>query len=1256
MLVLDRADVVLEILSHLGAQDLAIAAGVCTAFAAAARDVRLWKAHIPSWWAPALAVELPADDLRGWRHNALALHEGFPEALDEAPLELLSDSESESESDSDDDGESAARTRTAKLTQSIYKLASRHASAIWPDLILTKALHELEQEQEEEQIGAMLRYCLARAVWRRGHWRRALRGFRAAVEIDGGNQNEAELRAGLGVFLLCCPVPGGDSTTPLAPPRLLSAAVPPPEQRSLDVETACAELRTAVGQDESLGWVFSEVGEERLSKVMAEMEGDHGFNPPPTPLTELDWRGPKPAGSPGQPRKLWAPADCEDPDRPPWERKTIRTFNTGFQRHCAERHRKSHEGPLAGAEAAAAAAAGGLPGAPGSTTGGEDWLPHVGCEQYDSCEAFILAAAVFEAASSRLPRRAGAPVGAAVAAATAAGGPAAREAAAAAAGTASALGDLSVALRCANDNSWALSVALAAIPMLRADRLPQPDQPPNAGDDDEGDEDDDEDDDEGEGAQPQPNPQGGGAAAAADDSDQSDDDEVVGDGSTAESAALLSLHFACAVQYSERAAHAHAALLLRCADYPPAAETEKVRLRAELARFDAEACGTTPTAAGAGAAAAAGAGTASSNGGESDVDGWQEQLLQAPEAGSTARLWQERRTTAVREMNAHFEGALLAMSSSGSDRQRTVAAEWVHSLSEAGEPAQCSDRLQKLQELLRAPVDRARAEVQTAMESGKEVRASCLDVLEEEMACLMLRGRIEENSPWSIEDIVSPAPKPLPPSCLSADGVFRDALSRARLIAENGPAVLSLARPLPEGICWCCNRTIHVNVTRGTGSASKRFEGCRKCQPIYEATKIPIDSAAGPQQRWIPTEALPYAFRRGAAFQLRTFPTRLNSQTRVLREMGRAALSRYDLEAARQRMKECVALVEPAWKTMAFDTTECAEAWELQYYKVPLAARSIAGAGSSITVASGDSMDRAVNRRKKLLRLCGSTMAEAKMLLAQLAQRTCEHEECEEACVDAIELAMRLPARQQQWIMMLATGIRGDAALTRGEWGTAASCYSSALVSARDLGETLAAAAAELQLAEVERRRGLPQEVAQSRRRAAAAGSASVLTAVGALRTVAAALRTSASGAIAAGAFETARRQLRACYTLVLRETPPWFSGQSSVLHVLATLCTSTSQKDAAAKHLRAGLALARRATDPMLIAIHVRDLCQIEGAISGAERSALVAEGAECAAKVRDEQLISCFSDGGQAKGAGRAKPRTDDSGKMCDGLVQLQ
>ena len=35
MLVLDRADVVLEILSHLGAQDLAIAAGVCTAFAAA---------------------------------------------------------------------------------------------------------------------------------------------------------------------------------------------------------------------------------------------------------------------------------------------------------------------------------------------------------------------------------------------------------------------------------------------------------------------------------------------------------------------------------------------------------------------------------------------------------------------------------------------------------------------------------------------------------------------------------------------------------------------------------------------------------------------------------------------------------------------------------------------------------------------------------------------------------------------------------------------------------------------------------------------------------------------------------------------------------------------------------------------------------------------------------------------------------------------------------------------------------------------
>ena len=109
------------------------------------------------------------------------------------------------------------------------------------------------------------------------------------------------------------------------------------------------------------------------------------------------------------------------------------------------------------------------------------------------------------------------------------------------------------------------------------------------------------------------------------------------------------------------------------------------------------------------------------------------------------------------------------------------------------------------------------------------------------------------------------------------------------------------------------------------------------------------------------------------------------------------------------------------------------------------------------------------------------------------------------------------------------------------------------------------------------------------------------------------------------------------------------------MLHVLATLCTSTGQKDAATSHLRAGLALARRATDPMLIAIHVRDLCQIEGAISGAERSALMVEGRECAIKTRDEQLIACFSDGGQAKGA-RAKPRTDDSGKMCDGLVQLQ
>ena len=92
---------------------------------------------------------------------------------------------------------------------------------------------------------------------------------------------------------------------------------------------------------------------------------------------------------------------------------------------------------------------------------------------------------------------------------------------------------------------------------------------------------------------------------------------------------------------------------------------------------------------------------------------------------------------------------------------------------------------------------------------------------------------------------------------------------------------------------------------------------------------------------------------------------------------------------------------------------------------------------------------------------------------------------------------------------MLAVGTRGDAFLTRGDWQGALGHYHTALGIAKSLGESLAAAAAELQLAEVERRRHAHSgDIASSRGRAMAAGKIAARSGTGALRTVAAALRT----------------------------------------------------------------------------------------------------------------------------------------------------
>eukprot|EP01046_Picozoa_sp_COSAG06_P029622 COSAG06_NODE_2759_length_6331_cov_12.176508_1_plen_168_part_00 len=146
-----------------------------------------------------------------------------------------------------------------------------------------------------------------------------------------------------------------------------------------------------------------------------------------------------------------------------------------------------------------------------------------------------------------------------------------------------------------------------------------------------------------------------------------------------------------------------------------------------------------------------------------------------------------------------------------------------------------------------------------------------------------------------------------------------------------------------------------------------------------------------------------------------------------------------------------------------------------------------------------------------------------------------------------------------------------------------------------------------------------------------------------------------------AGDYETARRQLHACFRLILREAPPWWSGQSSAWHVLGTLCAATGQTAAAVGHWRRGLVLAMRASDPMLTAIHTRDILKHTatgaaaavddggpagagaGAAAGAaaaasngssvivddgggDRAALIESGSVAARKVGDPALIRAF------------------------------
>ena len=100
------------------------------------------------------------------------------------------------------------------------------------------------------------------------------------------------------------------------------------------------------------------------------------------------------------------------------------------------------------------------------------------------------------------------------------------------------------------------------------------------------------------------------------------------------------------------------------------------------------------------------------------------------------------------------------------------------------------------------------------------------------------------------------------------------------------------------------------------------------------------------------------------------------------------------------------------------------------------------------------------------------------------------------------------------------------------------------------------------------------------------------------------------------------------------------WSGQSSVWHVLGTLCAATGERAAAVCHWRRGLALAARASDPMLTAINTRDVLKhaVPGATDGSrspvpelsamEREQLLASGLAAAKKVGDPGLISAFNE----------------------------
>ena len=134
--VLSRPDLCLEILRQLAVADRAAVCATGPVFASASRDVPLWRDAVPSWWQEALALELDDSDVKGWRTAAVVLHTRFPAALTVEPLE-----NGVEHGGADGAAASSQDRRWTNRSERVWRMAAVRPSAVWHDLLLTKALH-----------------------------------------------------------------------------------------------------------------------------------------------------------------------------------------------------------------------------------------------------------------------------------------------------------------------------------------------------------------------------------------------------------------------------------------------------------------------------------------------------------------------------------------------------------------------------------------------------------------------------------------------------------------------------------------------------------------------------------------------------------------------------------------------------------------------------------------------------------------------------------------------------------------------------------------------------------------------------------------------------------------------------------------------------------------------------------------------------------------------------------------------------------